>query len=377
MKNIIAYVENEFHTMSEKKFNPVDSLILSQVTNYFYDDLVGNLCNLKPPIYFKDLLKAEYFKKMFKTFISPKKSKHLLFALASSPRFRNIQINYHVSKTDSVVEKQFSATTFILNNEFAYLGFRGTDSSVVGWKEDFNMAFVSPIPSQVEGVEYVNTVSNLIPHKLYIGGHSKGGNIAVYSAMNCNKNIKYRIDTVYSHDGPGFREEVINSNEFKSIKNKINKTIPYSSLVGILLENHEHYQVVKSSGVGGIMQHDPFLWEVGEDDFIYMSELSAKSKYVNKTLNKWLSEISDDKRKQFIEALFDILESTKSETITDIAANWKTNLPIILDAIKNMDPQEKILVVELFKQLAILSIKNMSSNDKNYIVLQKRDINEI
>ena len=125
------------------------------------------------------------------------------------------------------------------------------------------------------------------------------------------------------------------------------------------------------------MQHDPFLWEVGEDDFIYMSELSAKSKYVNKTLNKWLSEISDDKRKQFIEALFDILESTKSETITDIAANWKTNLPIILDAIKNMDPQEKILVVELFKQLAILSIKNMSSNDKNYIVLQKRDINEI
>ncbi|MCC3866914.1 Mbeg1-like protein [Terrisporobacter mayombei] len=96
--------------------------------------------------------------------------------------------------------------------------------------------------------------------------------------------------------------EVIKSEEFKSIKNKINKTIPYSSLVGILLENHEHYHVVKNSGVGGIMQYDPFWWKVGKYDFIYLDELSSKSKYINKTLNAWLSQISDEKRKQFIEA---------------------------------------------------------------------------
>lgn len=373
MRNIIDYVENELHTMNEKKFNTVDSLILSQVTNYLYDDLVGNLSNLKPHIYFKDLLKAEYFGKMFRSFILPKKNKQLLFALAASPRFRNIEINYHVSKIDSDEEKQFSATTFILSNEFAYLGFRGTDTTVVGWKEDFNMAFVCPIPSQLEGVEYVNTIAKILPHKLYIGGHSKGGNIAVYSAMNCNNSVKSRIEKIYSHDGPGFREEVIKSEEFKSIKDKINKTIPYSSLVGILLENHEHYHVVKSSGVGGIMQHDPFWWEVGKDDFIYLDELSSKSKYINKTLNAWLSQISDEKRKQFIEALFEILNSTKCETITDIAVNWKTNLPIILDAIKHMDPEEKVLIIELFRQLAFLSIKGMSKNDKNYVVLQNRN----
>lgn len=372
MRNIIDYVENEFHTLNEKKFNAVDSLILSQVANYIYDDLVGTLYNPKPPIYFKDLLKAEYFEKMFRSFILPKKNKQLLFALAASPRFRDIGINYHISKIDSDEEKQFSATTFILNNEFAYLGFRGTDTTVVGWKEDFNMAFVCPIPSQLEGVEYVNTVSNLLPHKLYIGGHSKGGNIAVYSAMNCNNNIKSRIEKVYSHDGPGFREEVIKSDEFKSIKYKINKTIPYSSLVGILLENHEHYHVVKSSGVGGIMQHDPFWWEVGKDDFIYLDELSSKSKYINKTLNIWLSQISDERRKRFVDALFEILNSTKCETVTDIAANWKTNLPIILDAIKHMDPEEKVLIMELFRQLAVLSIKGMSNNDKNYVILQDK-----
>lgn len=372
MRNIIHYVENEVRTIDEKKFNTVDSLVLSQVTNFLYDDLVGSLYNLKPPIFFKDLLKAEYFERMFRSFIWPKKNKQLLFALAASPRFRDIEINYYVSKIDVDKEKQFSATTFIINNEFAYLGFRGTDTTVVGWKEDFNMAFVSPIPSQLEGIEYVNTISKLLPHKLYIGGHSKGGNIAVYSSMNCDSDIKPRIENIYSHDGPGFRAEIIKSEEFKSIKNKINKTISYSSLVGILLENHEHYHVVKSSGVGGIMQHDPFWWEVGKDDFVYLNELSSKSKYVNKTLNTWLSQISDKKRKQFIEALFDILNSTKCETITDIAGNWKSNLPIILDAIKNMDEEEKILIIELFRQLAFLSLKGMSKNDKNYVILQNR-----
>ena len=187
-------------------------------------------------------------------------------------------------------------------------------------------------------------------------------NIIAIPQENCVVKEGYSLDTpiVTAKDLPYY------------IKNKINKTIPYSSLVGILLENHEHYHVVKSSGVGGIMQHDPFWWEVEKDDFVYLNDLSAKSKYVNKTLNTWLSEISDDKRKQFVDALFYILNSTKSETITDIAINWKTNLPIILDAIKHMDPKEKILIMELFKQLASLSIKNISKTDKNYVVLQKK-----
>ena len=372
MKNIIDYVESEFSSMNDKKFNAVDSLILSQVTNFFYDDLVGNINNPKPPVYFKDLLKAEHFEKMFRSFLIPKKNKNLLFALAASPRFRDIKINYYVSKISSDEEKQFSATTFILNDEYAYIGFRGTDSTVIGWKEDFNMAFVSPIPSQLEGVNYVNKVANLIPHKLLIGGHSKGGNIAVYSSMNCDNNIKQRIKTIYSHDGPGFREEVINSKEFKSIKNKINKTMPYSSLVGILLENHEYYHVVKSNGVGGIMQHDPFSWEINKDDFVYLDNLSNKSKYINKTLNTWLSQISDEKRKQFIDSIFNILNSTNSETITDIALNWKVNFPIILDALKNMDPEEKVLIMELFGQLASLSLRHSQKNDKNYAQNRKK-----
>ena len=372
MGNIIDYVESEFHTMKEKKFNTVDSLILSQVTSYVYDDLVGSVYDLKPPVYFKDLLKAECFDKMFRRFVKAKKNKQLLFALASSPRFRDIKINYYISKIDLLEEKQFSATTFILDDEFAYLAFRGTDSSVVGWKEDFNMSFISPIPSQLEGVKYVNNISNLIPHKLYIGGHSKGGNIAVYSSIFCNTSIRDRIESIYSHDGPGFPKEIVKCNEFQFMKNKINKTIPYSSLVGILLTNHEHYHVVKSSGVGGFMQHDPFLWEIEEGDFVYLDELSSKSKYISRTLNSWINEIPIEKRKQLIESLFNILNSTNVNNISDITLNWRSNFPIILESIKNMDADEKSFILELFRELALLSIKNIPNENKKYVILERK-----
>ena len=112
----------------------------------------------------KDLLKAEFFPKMFKDIAYAEQTKDLLFNLCSNPRFRNIKINYHISKTDPIFEKQFSATTFILNENLAYIAFRGTDYSIVGWKEDFNMAFTIPVPSQLEGVGYINKISKLIPH---------------------------------------------------------------------------------------------------------------------------------------------------------------------------------------------------------------------
>ncbi len=369
MKNIIHYVENEFSTLKQKKFNTVDSLILSQVTNFFYDDLVGSLDNKKPPIYFKDLLKAEYFDKMFDNFFPPKNNRNLLFALACSPRFRDIKILYHTSKTNLDEEIQFSATTFILDDENIYIGFRGTDTSVVGWKEDFNMFVISPVPSQIEGVAYVNEVSKLLSHNIYIGGHSKGGNIAVYSAMKCDNSIKKRINTIYSHDGPGFMLNITRSEDFKSIRNKINKTIPYSSLFGILLENHERYHVVKSNAVGGILQHDPFSWEISKSDFVYLDDLSLKSKHINKTINNWMNETTEQKRKQFVECLFNILNSTNSKSLTDIAFNWKVNFPIILDSIKNMEQKEKDLILELFKQLAHLSLKPQTRNHSGYIVL--------
>ena len=367
MENIINYAEKELATLNEKEFNSIDSLILSQISNIILNNLVGCINSNREPVKFKDLLKAELFPRMFDKVPYEESTKQLLFALASSPRFRDIRINYHISKTDPISEKQFSATTFILNNTYAYIAFRGTDYSVVGWKEDFNMAFTTPVPSQIEGVEYLNTIAKLIPHSLYVGGHSKGGNIAVYASMNCNYRVSPRIKKIFSHDGPGFREEIIKSSAFSKIKDKIHKTLPHSSLIGMLLENHEDYHIVKSNKVGGVRQHNPFSWEITNFDFNYLEKLSPGSKYTNATLHGWLSEVCDEKRKLFIETLFDIFDSTKSETFIEITQNWKKNIPIIFDSIKNIDSEVKSMIIQLIKELSILYIKNLTHTDKENI----------
>lgn len=365
MDNIINYVENELHTISEKPFNPVDSLVLSQICYINFGSLVGHVHENKKHITFKDLLKTECFPKMFDSIPYGTNTKALLFALAASPRFRDIRINYYISKTDSTFEKQFSAITFILNNTAAYIAFRGTDYTVVGWKEDFNMAFTSPVPSQIEGVNYLNTIAKIIPHDLYIGGHSKGGNIAVYSAMNCNYRISTRIKSIYSHDGPGFRKEIIQSDKFNSIKDKIHKTLPHSSLIGMLLENHEDYHVIKSNKFGGLKQHNPFSWEISNCDFNYLEKISSSAQYTNDTLNKWLSEVDDNKRKILINTLFDILNSTSSKSFIELSQNRKKNIPIIISAIKNMDAELKSMIIELIKELSSLYLKNLAPHEKS------------
>lgn len=367
MENIINYAEKELATLNEKEFNAVDSLILSQISNILLDNLVGSINSNREPVKFKDLLKSELFSKMFDKVPYHQPTKQLLFYLAASPRFRDIRINYHISKTDSSSEKQFSATTFILNNTYAYVAFRGTDYSLIGWKEDFNMAFTKAIPSQIEGVEYLNTIAKLIPHSLYVGGHSKGGNIAVYAAMNCNYRVAPRIIKIFSHDGPGFREEIIKSDSFSKIKDKIHKTLPHASFIGMLLENHEDYHVVKSNKFGGLRQHNPFSWEIMNSDFIYLKKISHSSQYTNETLHNWLSNLSNEERKLFIETLFNILESTNIKNFIEIFQNWKKSIPIILDSIKNMDDEVKSTIIELIKELSVLYIKTLTHTNKKDI----------
>lgn len=367
MENIINYAEKELATLNEKEFNAVDSLILSQISNILLDNLVGSINSNREPVKFKDLLKSELFSKMFDKVPYHQPTKQLLFYLAASPRFRDIRINYHISKTDSSSEKQFSATTFILNNTYAYVAFRGTDYSLIGWKEDFNMAFTKAIPSQIEGVQYLNTIAKLIPHSLYVGGHSKGGNIAVYASMNCNYRVSPRIIKIFSHDGPGFREEIIKSDSFSKIKDKIHKTLPHSSLIGMLLENHEDYHVVKSNKFGGLRQHNPFSWEIMNSDFIYLKKISHSSQYTNETLHNWLSNLSNEERKLFIETLFNILESTNIKNFIEIFQNWKKSIPIILDSIKNMDDEVKSTIIELIKELSVLYIKTLTHTNKKDI----------
>lgn len=363
MSNIIEYIENEMDDIQIKAFSVVDSLVLSQLSYVNFENVVPDILDGAQPVRIRDLLKAEMFDSILHNVRDVASNRRLLFALAASPRFRNIKMNYYTNKVDFELEKQFSAVTYQLEDGTAYIAYRGTDAYVVGWKEDFNMAFISPVPSQEEGVKYLNTIAELIPGDLRIGGHSKGGNIAVYSAMKCSASAQGRIIDVFSHDGPGFKEGVLQSPEFINIQNRVHKTLPQSSMIGMLLQNQENYSVVESTRFG-IMQHDPFSWYIENDDFRYAKNITSGASYMHKTLNQWLSAMTDEKREMFVDTLFQILGATDAVTVNELTEDWQKCALAMLGAIKNIDSETRKIVAKTITELVKLSFKNLH-NSKN------------
>lgn len=256
MRNIIEYVEQEFTAFSEKPFCDVDSLVLSQLS-YIHFEVLLNQYPADHKAEIRDLLRAEDMDLILLNVRDPESNKKLLYALAASPRFRNIKFGDFVSKTNDTLQEQFAAVTFYMPDGQAYIVYRGTDSTLIGWKEDFNMAFMPKVPAQQDALDYINRIAAKFDGYINLCGHSKGGNLAIYSAAFGDAALQDRVRCIYAHDAPGFSKENLQSAGYKRIQYRIRKTIPQASLIGMLLENHDNYTVVESRQIG-IMQHDPF-----------------------------------------------------------------------------------------------------------------------
>lgn len=364
MNNIITYTQENFDTFDVRPFSSVDSLILATVSYIRFPDAIPEIKGWKG-VRLQQLYLAEHFEEMFDGFLTAEDTKKLFFALAASPRFRDIRIMGYTEQFDSVTEKQFSALSFQIRPDLCYVAFRGTDSTFIGWKEDFNMAFKTPVPSQEEAVRYIEKAALYCSGKIYAGGHSKGGNLAVYAAAMCRENVQSRIERVFSRDGPGFLEETLNSREFQHILPRIEKTLPQSSLVGVLFEDQEDYRIVKSNQVGGIMQHDQFTWVLENNDFVYMEELTKDAKYTDRTLSDWLKQISEEDRERFVDSLYSVLNSNGLTTLEDFRTNWQKNIPAALYAASQLDNDTKKFLLRTLKELAAFGIKNFSMLGKD------------
>lgn len=370
MRNILDYVRTELDGFQTKPFNAVDSLVLSQFSYVHLEELVPRLHDHAHAVPFGALLKAERFASMFPG--KDNNNRDLLFALAASPRFRDMTLNYYVSTFDAHQEQQFAAVTYQLpGTEAAYVAYRGTDGTPVGWKEDFNMAFMSSVPSQEEGAAYLNAVARRFPGNLRVGGHSKGGNLAVYSAMNCRPAVQDRIVAAFSHDGPGFKDDVFQRPQFLKIQDRILKTLPQASVVGMLLENQERYAIVRSSRFG-IMQHDPYSWTVEHGDFQYVDHFASSALYMNKTLHQWLGTLTDEKREEFIDTLFCVLEATNVTTIDELSRDWQKNALAMLEAMKMVDAETRASVMQTIKALMVASAQNLSFPGKGLLQQKPR-----
>ena len=302
--NISDYIK-EFgdKTFNERAFNEVDSLIFAELSYLYFEKLIG----LVPPEKtLSDL--SVHMKELVEHTVLPRSNTKLLSNAATSARFKNVKVGWVNQSFDEEKTIQFAGVTFMLEDGTAVVAFRGTDASIVGWKEDFNMAFLSEIPAQGLAVEYLNKVAAEVTADLIVCGHSKGGNLAVYASVFCDKAVRSRIKAIYNHDGPGFNENIFYKAEYVEIKDRIFKLVPHDSLIGMLLEHTDDYKVVPCNSAS-IGQHNPFSWKVKDDNgFMEKPKTTITSKLADKTMYTFINDMTIDQRKAFVNGLFTVIE---------------------------------------------------------------------
>lgn len=375
--DIIGYVEQEKLTFNDKPFNQVDSIVLSQ---FCYVDVPQIQCSMNmsggsysfEELYNMDASKDFICKKEYK------KNIRLFNALASSPRFKDITVAYQYRFDDIDDEIQFCAMTFISDN-FFYIGYRGTDDSIFGWKEDFNMSFMNTVPSQLLAGEYLLKISNVIPDKeIILGGHSKGGNLASFAAM-LNLKLLDRIRQIFSHDGPGFRKEVLNSSNYLAIKDKIHKTLPEASVIGKFLLMQENFSIIKSRA-NGVKQHNCFNWHIKDGDFVYCDDFSSSSKLTESSISQWVDEVSDETRKIVVDSLFSVVRSTGVEYLYDMPNDLFKNIYTMIKSFRSLQEETKTVITDCMKKLIECTKNNIMVSEKITRILnifEKKDKKEL
>ena len=333
--------------------NPVDALIFSTLSYIQFEDIVPD--NPLQSISLKEAAAGLFSLADPVRRTRVKKDLELLKAVAESARFDNIRMSFYRSILIPEEETQFSAVTIFLEDGSAYIAFRGTDNTLTGWKEDFNMSFQSSIPAQHLALSYVQEFMAAHSIPVWMGGHSKGGNLAVYAAAKCGELLQKRIVEVYSQDGPGFSKEMMDDAGYQSILPKVRSYVPQSSVIGMLLEHEEPYTIIKSNQIG-IMQHDPYSWQVLGAGFLQVEELTADSRFLDRTFRSWLSQMSNEERSQFFDTVFELLESTGAEHAAEIIQ--PQNVRAYLKTLKSNEYIRNILASELVRLVSAARYAN-------------------
>ena len=344
MAGINTYIkEYGDKTFNEEKFNEIDNVILSSVVYLNFDGIVPknkksiSLCEAGNIF----LYKYNYFD-VSKLGIAQKVSYKILKQIVNTKRYKDIQMyNYkYIWDTDT----QFGAVCFKVKKKFIYVAFEGTDNLLSGWKEDFQMAYEFPVPSQKLAVKYLNENIKLFDKNIIVGGHSKGGNLALVSSMYCKNRINKKIKQIYSNDGPGLKKEQIESENYSKIRDRLIHLVPNYSYVGVLLRN-DKFIVIKTNRKD-FMAHAVSSWQVNENEFI-RENLSLISDNFRKSLLKWLDEHDLNQREKMISTVFKTLEESGIKNLNDFF-NLKNAITVIRN-INNIDDETKKLVISLIE----------------------------
>ena len=352
MANIETYLKYYSKIpFSEVPFNDVDNVIFSEIAYMNWKGIVSST-NTKV-----NLLSA--IEKLVNREKDAEKPKfmdgilHHLELMADSVRYKKVFLNRYVIKVDE--NTQFAAICINFLPNTVYVSYEGTDSTMIGWKEDFEMSYMYPVKAQELAGKYINDNITFQDKVVYVGGHSKGGNLAMVAAMRARKPIRNKIKTIFNNDGPGFRIDEVNSEEYGEIKNKLRTFLPHDSVFGRMMYNTNNYIVIKSSEKR-VLQHDPTSWQcfgtfLEEDD----TGLSKFSDSVDERIMKVYNDYSDEEKEELVVTFFSVLEKMKIASTMDFKRIDINKVTIAISELKNVDNKTKKLYIEVFKDLIIPS----------------------
>ena len=371
METIIEYLEREQRTFGELAFSPVDSLVLSSLV-YFNFDAAGVVERQSAtPVRLHDVVALTPLDALVSSSWLADSPDTFAFvrAIMASRRYRDVEIVFFTNDFVSVIEKQFSAATFRIPNAAAalrrraddcahpgachsgagedfgedgllYVAYRGTDGTLAGWKEDFNLTFKNVIPSQAAALQYLSGVASTCSCPIIAGGHSKGGNLAEYSALTCDEALFDRIVAVHDHDGPAFSDDPSPRIGDPAYRAKLFKTVPSSSIFGLMLESRRDYRIVQSDA-RVFLSHSPFTWLVEGADFLYDEKLTRGSYAFDRSLDEWMRSVDPDKRELFIDTMYELFTSTEATTWSQFQDNLARNIATVFQRGRSLDAETR------------------------------------
>ncbi|MDE7050177.1 MAG: DUF2974 domain-containing protein [Lactobacillus sp.] len=365
MDNMLRYAAKERRNFNEFPLNEIDSMIFSQLA-YCNFDALPRITSLQ------DLASDEEIETLTKGNLGGKNTEKLIKIMIKNPRFKNVSWQQAVSKIDAKTQMQFNAVTFYIADGQSYIAYRGTTATTIGWKENFNMSFNNWVPAHYFARSYYRRIKELFPGKFYLGGHSKGGNLAFAVALSLNESDLSNIVRIDCFDGPGFHNQDRLKKKFLKLKGKIHKYIPQGSLIGILQDDligeKDYCTIVAASGAN-LLQHDMFTWRVKKDKFVTVKQLDSGSEISWKAIAEWLKNTSDTERKDFIEMLY-LTVSDSNQIYFRNLLTPKTTYKLATRLIKNSSAQKEVwkpIIRKLFKAYVNSGTAALSEQRKNQL----------
>lgn len=337
--------------------NEVDNLILSAFSYVPLDGIVP--ADFSTAVSIGEAAREFAGNKAMWKLLRMRADKRLFVETGRCPRFAELRLYGYANIINTRAEEQFSAVSVDLGENGIFVSYRGTDNTLVGWKEDFNMSFMRQVPAQADAVAYLEDAAARFDGPLRVGGHSKGGNLAVYASAFCSRPVQDRIVAVYNNDGPWLHADKVAEPGYSAIRDRISAFIPQTSVIGMLLEHEGRYTVVRSNQKG-LFQHDFNSWEVSGPGFVHLGTVTNGSKFVDRTIRDWLAEWSEEERAMFVDALFQIISATGARTFQEMGAKWHSSALAMLKSFISLDEDMRKAMVRTLKLLMRAAGKHLS-----------------